>query len=322
VADLGQLHAPIRQWEDLTELVAEPRELRRLVNVGDINLLLLRYQRGQASGVLAIAITPGGQGKSPRLQPCEVADTSAASRTLRAGPQAAALAQVHVTLVGCGAVGSYVADLLYREGVRRFRLVDPDTYRPGNAIRHAAPAELVGRSKVQAVAEGLDALGLGAPDVEFQEVRLSTPDHALQLMRGTDLVIDATAATRATALLRWAAEATGQPVISVCVQRDGCIARVDRFPLHGSEQHLPAVPLLTGGSPPLRERGCSDAVSPTPPSAVVAAAELAVEVARDQLLLDAAAPASVLRVLHPQPDSPYTALTTITSTVPTAPGLA
>jgi molybdopterin/thiamine biosynthesis adenylyltransferase len=254
------------------------------------------------------------------LHPCLAADTSLSSRTLRAGPQAHTLAKVHVTIVGCGAVGSYVADLLYREGVRRFLLVDPDIYRPGNVIRHAAPARLVGQPKVQAVADALLALDLGAPDITFDDERLSTPEHALRLVRETDVVIDATADERATALLRWASHSTGRPVISACTQRDGGIARADRFPPTDGEEYLPAVPLLPGHSLPIRERGCGDAVSPAPPAAVVAAAELAVELARGQLVLDRTAPASVVRVLQSQPDEPYRTITTMTSAVRSAPG--
>jgi hypothetical protein len=119
--------------------------------------------------------------------------------------------------------------------------------------------------------------------------------------------------SRATALLRWAAESTGRPVVSVCVQRDGAIARADRLPLREDEDHLPVVPRRAQSAAPMRERGCGDSVSPTPPSAVVAAAELAVELARDELTLDCSLPASVLRVLQSQPDEPYTTVSTMTS---------
>lgn len=313
VADLGALHAPVRGWDDLAAVLPEAADVRRYVNQGAVELLLLRYTRGGAAGVLVLAVRPARSGDPPALLPCEAADTSVSSRTLRAGRRASALAKTSVTIVGCGAVGSYVADLFYREGVRKFHLVDPDTYRPGNAIRHAAPAHLVGRPKVEAVANALLALGLDEPDIAIDETRLGTPDEALDLMGKANIVIDATADERATALLRWASKATGNIVISACVQREGGIARADRFPLRGDEKHLDAVPLRTDGFAPMRERGCGDVVSSTPVSAVVAAAELAVELARDELLHDDASPASILRVLEPQPDVPYANRVTLSS---------
>ena len=314
VADLGPVDRPVRDWDGLAAALGpDAGNVRRYINQGAVELLLLRYERGGAYGMLAIATAPGRDGGPPTLRPAEAADTSQRSRTLRAGPQAKRLGDVRVAIVGCGAVGSYVADLLCREGVRRFHLVDPDTYRPGNVIRHAAPRHLVGHLKVDAVAETLRSLGLGTPTIDRDETRLSTPDDALHLVHEFHLVLDASADERATALLRWAAESTGRPVVAVCVQRDGGIARADRVPLRGDEDHLPVVPVPTQSASPIRERGCGDSVSPTPPSAVVAAAELAVELARDELTLECSLPASVLRVLQSQPDEPYTTVTTMTS---------
>ena len=97
--------------------------------------------------------------------------------------------------------------------------------------------------------------GLDTDQVELDSGRLSDPDQALQLVEANDLVVDATADARATALLRWAAESLGGRVISVCVQRDGGIARVDRFPLQPDETHLDAVPLAPGERNVLHERG-------------------------------------------------------------------
>jgi hypothetical protein len=202
------------------------------------------------------------------------------------------------------------AELLYREGVRRLHLIDRQNLRPGNIIRHIAPPDLVGNPKAQAVKTVLERLGLDTEDVQISESMITTPDQALNLLNSSDLVIDATADERATALLCWAADATKRPMLTVCVQREGGIARADRFPLRNDEQHLLPVPQLLG-PPQARERGCGDAVSLTPPSAVVAAAELAVEVARDELTLECALPASALRVLQPQPDAPYDRLITL-----------
>jgi hypothetical protein len=133
---------------------------------------------------------------------------------------------------------------------------------------------------------------------------VSTPAEAVGLLAGHDLVVDATANARATAMLGWAAERTGRPMVSICLQREGAVARADRFPLRDGEQHLDPVPLLPG--PPLpRERGCGDSVSLTPPVAVLAAAELGCRLALDQLTGDRRLPATLLDVRVAQADPPY-----------------
>ena len=309
-ADLGQRQAPVRDWDDIAAALGDRAgELRGFINQGSVDLLLLWYRRGQREAALAVAVQPG---RPPVLKAREAADTSLAARTLRAGTSAADLAARRVTIVGCGAVGSYIADLLYRDGVRDLHLIDGQLLRPGNAIRHLAPPRLAGLPKAQAVKQVLLGYELGTDDIRASHSKIGTPAQALEILNGSDLVIDATADQRATAMLCWAATATGRPMVTACVQREGGIARADRFPLRGEEEHLPPVPEMPGLAP-VRERGCGDAVSLTPPSAVVAAAELAVELARDELAPTRAMPATVIRVLRQQPDSPYNTLRTLTA---------
>ena len=317
-ADLGPLQRPVQAWEDIGSALGERAdEVRGYINQGSVELLLLWYRRGGREAALALAVQPG---RPPVIKAREAADTSLAARTLRAGTRAADLASRRVTIVGCGAIGSHVADLLYREGGRRLSLIDGQLLRPGNVIRHIALPDLVGYPKVDAVKQVLHSYGLGG-DILTSQSRITSPGQALDILNRSDLVIDATADEQATAMLCWAAAAAGRPVITVCVQREGGIARADRFPLRGDEQHLAAVPVMPWPAP-VRERGCGDAVSLTPPSAVAAAAELAVELARDELTFRCALPASVLRVLQPQPDSPYDRLSTLTAARRTGRGAA
>jgi len=300
--DLGPRQFPVRDWDDIAAALGDhATELRRFINQGSVELLLLWYRRGQRKAVLAVAVQPG---HPPVLKAREAADTSLAARTLRAGTSATDLARQQVAIIGCGAVGSYVADLLYREGVRHLNLIDGQLLRPGNVIRHLAPPRLAGLPKADAVKQVLLSYELGGDHIQAKQSKIETPGQALEILDSSDLVIDATADQRATAMLCWAATTTGRPMVTACVQREGGIARADRFPLRCEEGHLPPVP----EAPYLalvRERGCGDAVSLTPPSAVMAAAELAVELARDELTLSRSLPATVLRVLCPQPDAPY-----------------
>ncbi len=54
----------------------------------------------------------------------------------------------HIAVLGCGAVGSYVADTLACSGVGKLTLVDFDEYSEDNVFRHVLPPHYIGSSKV------------------------------------------------------------------------------------------------------------------------------------------------------------------------------
>jgi hypothetical protein len=111
----------------------------------------------------------------------------------------------------------------------------------------------------------------------------------------------------------------GHAVVSACVQRDGDVLRVDRLPLRGAERYLPALPLLDDAARP-REQGCGNPVSPTPPGAVIAAAELAHRVVIDEATRACTLPATIAEVRLAQPEPPYDQVGRLTSEEATAPG--
>lgn len=233
----------------------------------------------------------------------EVADVSDASRRLRSGRPAFALSRYRVAVIGCGAIGSYVADLLLRSGVRRLTLVDHQILRPGNVVRHIAPDRMSGWAKVDAVRATLAATGLSVESVSVRTNAVRTLREASELALEHDLVIDATGDQRAAALLQTATQDAAAALVKVCLQREGGVARVDRWPLQDGELHASEVrplPGLVG----VRERGCGDLVSLTPPHAVVTAAALAARTAC-AVLTGAFSHASVVDVLTPQSDPPY-----------------
>jgi molybdopterin/thiamine biosynthesis adenylyltransferase len=312
VAGIGQPDKPIEDWASLCHVLgADAKEVRWLVSIGVVEFVVLRYCRAVADGVLALAVRRApSPGTSYEVRACESADTSLATRMLRAGPSASDIADRRVAVVGVGAVGSFVADLLFRHGVRRMTLVDPQLLRPGNLVRHLAGETLVGYPKVSAVKARLAGLGFDVSEIVDRRDSLATPEQAVQLLRGHDLVVDATACPRVTALLNWATDHIARPVVSVCVQRQGTIARVDRFPLRRAERHRDALPTLPGLDLG-RERGCDEPVSPTPPAAVLAAAQLACRVSLDELTLDCTLPPTLLDVLVPQ-EAPYNVLGLVT----------
>lgn len=302
VGDLGVVAAPIRAWLDLKiALGRNGTRVEALIRCHHVSLLLLRYNRGTAAGFLAVRVASTSRGIE--LFGCESADESVETRRLRAGAPAAGLGSQRIAVVGCGAVGSYTADLLFRGGAVALTLIDPQLLRPGNLVRHVASAADVGLPKVAGVRNHLASIGLPTDEVRAVRTSLTTPREALELLENHSLVIDATGDERTTALLMAATEGGDTQLLSVCLQREGGIARVDRWPVSPGEQHLPPVPAL--GSPGVRERGCGDEVSLTPPHSVSAAASLVLRVAISDVSGRPRIPATMLEVLEAQLDAPY-----------------
>lgn len=61
------------------------------------------------------------------------------------------LATKHVAILGCGSVGSEIADTLASCGVGQITLVDDDNLEVENIFRHALGKDVIGRSKVDAL---------------------------------------------------------------------------------------------------------------------------------------------------------------------------
>jgi hypothetical protein len=315
IADIGTLRRPLCSWDDVAAALGGPAtELSRLISLGIVDLLLLRYSRGDSGSVLALKARKTAEGI--QVTACESADTSLATRSIRAGPAAPQLTEVKVAVVGCGAVGSFTADLLFRSGVRQLTLRDGERLRPGNVVRHIAGTEYVGLAKVDAVRECLARVDPDSGAVKAQFRQLCTLDDALALVRDHDVVLDATGSARASSLLATAAQIAGpglgHVVVSVCVQRDGDVLRADRLPLRGAERYLPALALLDD-SAHKRERGCGSPVSPAPPGAVNAVAELACGMVIDEATRACLLPATIAEVRCAQPEPPFDKIGRVTS---------
>ncbi|MFD4197644.1 ThiF family adenylyltransferase [Amycolatopsis thermoflava] len=307
VADIGPVDRPIRTWDDVAPaLGTHAAEVSRLIKMGVLDVVLLRYSRAGVDGALAVRTRPENSGI--RITACESADTSTRTLTMRAGPARTALADVPIAIVGCGAIGSFAAELLFRAGARTLTLVDPELLRPGNVVRHFADLRHVGWPKPHAVRDCLSAIDPHVAAVTVVHDRVTTLAEATDLVLRHQILVDATGSGRASSLLATAVtrlDATaGHTVVSVCVQRDGHVLRVDRMPLRPGESHLPPLPALENTSR-LRERGCGSPISPTPPGAAVAAAELALRVVIDEVTAEHALPATVADVRTPQDQPPF-----------------
>jgi hypothetical protein len=234
---------------------------------------MLMYRRGPHQGIIALEVWPATDGGIAARRLRSAADTDAA-RSARAGLLAPELRRHHVAVVGVGALGSFVADMLARSGVRHLTLVDHDIVEPGNVVRHLVGPDTVGLPKVEAVRRHIAARGqLQGGDIAVINNALASGDSAVELVQGHSLVINATADFATTALLHLTAEAFNTHILSAALQNDGATYRIDVLPALGGADPLP--PSDTGEASahqPLFESGCGSPISPTPPHAVIEAA--------------------------------------------------
>ncbi len=105
----------------------------------------------------------------------------------------AVLRERRICLLGAGALGAQVAELLVRGGVRDLVVIDPDRLQAGNLARHTLLLTQLEQPKADALAERLNAI---SPHARVRAVCASFPAlsaDAQNLVRACDLIIDCTA---------------------------------------------------------------------------------------------------------------------------------
>lgn len=277
VADIGDPPNPPATWDALKLMLPSgaARTIEAAVSDRRLEYIVLRYSRRETNAAVVLRIWKDQSGLI-ELASVHSASESSATLRLRAAATGGKLEQKRVAVIGAGAVGSIVADLLTRAGIGELALYDPDLVKPGNLIRHLVGDEFVGVTKPIAVKRTLDQRSFNQTSIDAKSEHLLSPKEVMQLIHEYDLVIDASASGSETHLLAEAATSAKRHILSVCLQEDGAVARVDIIPpLDG----LPN-PKTELGSPPnledLRfEAGCGDPVSLTPAFAVYEAAALA-----------------------------------------------
>lgn len=104
-----------------------------------------------------------------------------------------AIEEKSILFVGCGSVGSMLAEFLVRSGVKRFRLVDPDWVSPPNLSRSAFRQADLGATKVDALRRSLLAI---RPTLEIevhpQRVDEITDEALIEWISVSALVVAAT----------------------------------------------------------------------------------------------------------------------------------
>ncbi|WP_284987623.1 ThiF family adenylyltransferase [Arthrobacter sp. fls2-241-R2A-172] len=278
VVDLGAVDVPPRSWADIAARIQPGINLDARITRGEIQVVLLKYMRGDHDGVIALRVFPSSNGIEARR--LTSAANTAAARGARAGLQKTVLSSKSVAVIGVGALGSFTADMLARAGVGRLTLVDGDIVLPGNIVRHLVGRESVGLPKVDAVRDYIvTRYEHSLEDITVLKKDVTTAEQVARLVRDHDLVVNASADFSTTALLKVAAHSLGANTISVALQDDGNAFRVDILPtLNGTPPVPPLSTLRDEGQtlPELFEAGCGSPISPTPPHAVMEAAAAAV----------------------------------------------
>jgi len=249
-----------------------------------VSVLLWSTPYGLNGLVLHLTLDDAGDVTAESL---ELAPSDTGTLMLRCGPDVDVLHSKHVAVFGAGSVGSHVALALARAGLGELRLIDGDTMRPGNIVRHAADLS-VGDNK--AAATRLEIL-LSAPWTKTRTVKETpwAPSRIAELMQNTHLVIDATGLARFTDLISRIAVQNERSLISAALYRGGAIARVRRqmtgrdIPIfeRTDESRYPLIP--PGDEPLALEPGCNAPVNNASPIAVAAIAALTAEIAIDAL---------------------------------------
>jgi integrative and conjugative element protein (TIGR02256 family) len=98
-----------------------------------------------------------------------------------------------VSVWGCGALGSHVAEFLARAGVRKLILYDSGVVTPGILARQLFSDDDIGKSKVGALSARLRAIRLGIEIEEYPEDLLAGPLSTDDWTDSADVVIETTA---------------------------------------------------------------------------------------------------------------------------------
>lgn len=101
-------------------------------------------------------------------------------------PPAVARVPRRVAILGCGSVGSNIAEQLVRSGVKEFTLVDPDVVGAENLSRTVYAAGDLGLPKVEALGRRLTAI---APDVTVTSVPEVLGSSAAAVLADVDLAV-------------------------------------------------------------------------------------------------------------------------------------
>jgi len=153
-------------------------------------LALSRGGKYRGHALFQFLHTYGGSEKISRLQMQDLSHRFIGSRNLTSS-LGTALSRRKVALIGCGAIGGYLAQALIRlgagHGAGRLALFDPQILMPENLGRHALGFKYLFKSKAEALKDEAN-LQLPGINVEAHALEMRSPNT----LRGYDLIVNAT----------------------------------------------------------------------------------------------------------------------------------
>ena len=165
-------------------------------------------------------------------------------RSIRAfgGDVQLALAELRVSVVGCGGIGSALTEQLARLGVRHLQLVDKDTLESSNVTRvyGSTPCD-VGRGKAELLAEHVSRI---APDAKVEAIQSSITDKSTaKRLMSVDIIFGCTDDNAGRLVLSRVASYLMVPVIDSGVRLS--VYGVDQTEINGRVTALgPGLPCL------------------------------------------------------------------------------
>ena len=113
------------------------------------------------------------------------------------GQLGSAFVDRRAALIGAGALGSVMAELLVRAGVNAVTICDGDTLHAGNLVRHTLTLESAGFQKAGAVTRKLNTSSPHAKVTAFEDNLLYGQDSLPTELASSDLIVDCTGSDEA-----------------------------------------------------------------------------------------------------------------------------
>ena len=130
------------------------------------------------------------------------------------------LLQSRVTLVGCGALGTVIANVLARAGVGFLRIVDRDYVELSNLQRQVLFDEQDARDGVPKATAAVEKLRKINSEIVYEPVVADFgPDNAERLVRDVDLVLDGADNFEVRYVVNDACVKLGKPLVYGAVHR-------------------------------------------------------------------------------------------------------
>ena len=189
----------IRQFLEINLKKKERQTLRRLLATDPLAPVLLAVPRDAQSHALVAFEVPGAYllhpllGGRERIAPRFYTATRLdQTYLLPRGGASRGLASKHALIIGCGSLGSRIAELLAGSGIGKLTLVDPETLCTDNLYRHVLSAHHVGRSKVVGMQVELESRYLHLRVQTVAGDILETLDSGTVRLDAFDLIVAAT----------------------------------------------------------------------------------------------------------------------------------